>query len=444
MRRASLAPVLMVSLGLSSPVVVADAAAPGQGRQPDALWRSAPERIERHRKADATIEVFDASGKALAGVKVRVEQTRHAFLFGSNIFMWGKIPDAEREAAYRRRFAELLNYATLPFYWPSYEPRRGEPDHRRTEEVARWCQQHGIVAKGHPLAWNFADPQWLPGEPQEIRRLQMARIDDCVSRFAGLIDRWDVVNEATHFDRPEFFRRAPKMTGMWQTVGQMEFTKECFVHARKANPKATLLINDYRTDAAYERVIERLTDPNGKPLYDVIGIQSHMHGGTWPNEKIWEICERFSRFKVPLHFTETTILSGKRGWEKRGPWQSTPEGEMFQAKEVERFYTMLFSHPAVEALTWWDFSDYRAWQGAPAGFLRADMSPKPVYERLLTLIKQKWWTRAEVTTGSDGSTKFRGFLGDYRVTVTPSSGEPSTSQFTLSKTGPNHWSIRLK
>ena len=29
----------------------------------------------------------------------------------------------------------------------------------------------------------------------------MARIDDCVKRFAGLIDRWDVVNEATHFDR---------------------------------------------------------------------------------------------------------------------------------------------------------------------------------------------------------------------------------------------------
>lgn len=444
MRRCLFCFALIVSFSLPSNGLAADQAAPLAARPSDDLWHSAPARIAKHRQADATIEVFDASGKPLAGAKIRVEQTRHAFLFGSNIFMWGRIQDADKEAAYRRRFAELLNYATLPFYWPMYESRRGEPDHRHAEEVARWCQQHGIVTKGHPLAWNFADPQWLPDDPQEIRRLQMARIDDCVSRFAGLIDRWDVVNEAAHFDRPEFFRRAPKMTGMWQKVGQMEFTKECFVHARRANPKATLLINDYRTDAAYERVIEQLVDLGGKPLYDVIGIQSHMHGETWPNERIWEVCERFSRFKVPLHFTETTILSGERGWEKRGPWPSTPEGETFQAKEVERFYTMLFSHPAVEALTWWDFSDYHAWQGAPAGFLRADMSPKPAYERLLALIKGKWWTKADLTTQPDGTVRFRGFLGDYRVTVTASSGASVASQFTLTKSGPNQWTIRLK
>lgn len=444
MHRALHALVMILSISVLSKVLAAEAVVPGGAGRADAVWKSAPKRIEKHRKADATIEVLDASGKPLAGAKLRVEQTRHAFLFGSNIFMWGKIPDPGKEAAYRQRFAALLNYATLPFYWPSYESRRGEPDHRHTEEVARWCQQHGIVTKGHPLAWNFADPQWLPDDPQEIRRLQMARIDDCVSHFAGLIDRWDVVNEPTHFDRPQFFGRAPKMTGMWQKVGQMEFTRECFVHARKANPKATLLINDYRTDAAYERVIERLVDPSGKPLYDVIGIQSHMHNGTWPTEKIWEICERFSRFKVPLHFTETTILSGERGWEKRGRWQSTPEGELFQAKEVERFYTVLFSHPAVEALTWWDFSDFHAWQGAPAGFLRADMSPKPAYETLLALIKDKWWTKVELTTGSNGTASFRGFFGDYRVTVTPPSGASAASQFTLAKTGANRWSIQLK
>ena len=176
MRYVTLLRILLVFAGLSSAAL---AAAP---RSDEELWNSAPARIEQHRKADATIEVVDASGKPLSGVKVRVEQVRHEFLFGSNIFVWGRVGDAEKEAAYRRRFAELLNYATLPFYWPSYEPRRGEPSHRRTEEVARWCQEHGIATKGHPLAWNLADPGWLPSDVQEIRRLQMARIDDCVSR----------------------------------------------------------------------------------------------------------------------------------------------------------------------------------------------------------------------------------------------------------------------
>ena len=390
-------------------------AAPPSG---DEILSGAAARIESHRKADAVVRVVDAGGQPVPDVEVQIEQTRHAFLFGSNIFQWGRLPSETLENAYRDRFAALLNYATLGFYWPAYERRQGEPRHEFTEQVARWCAEHGIATKGHPLAWNYADPSWLPEDPETIHRLQMDRIDDCVSRFRGLIDRWDVVNEATHFDRDEFLQKAPRHTRMWKHVGQIPFTRECFQHARASGPQATLLINDYRTDPLYERVIEQLTDDQQRRLYDVVGIQSHMHGGPWTTEAIWEVCERYARFGVPLHFTETTILSGARQRPAQGElWPSTPEGEAFQAQEVVRFYTVLFSHPAVEAITWWDFSDYHAWQAAPAGFLRDDMSPKPVYDALLSLIKGQWWTRTSVRTDKDGAASFRGFLGDYRVTV---------------------------
>jgi GH35 family endo-1,4-beta-xylanase len=409
------------------------------------LLAGADARIEQHRKADAVVSVVDASGKPVPDAKVTVEQTRHAFLFGSNIFNWGRLPNDEMEAAYRKRFAELLNDDTLPFYWSSYERERGKPIHGQIEAAARWCQEQGIACKGHPLAWNSGDPPWLPDDLDQIRRLQMARIEDCVSRFRGLIDRWDVVNEATHFDRKEFVEsRSPKLSAVWQKVGQMEFTRECFVHARQAGPHATLLINDYRTDPPYERVIEQLVDAEGRPMYDVIGIQSHMHGGAWPTGKIWEVCERFSRFDVPLHFTETTILSGDRGWQRRrgADWPSTPEGEAYQAEQVARFYTMLFSHPAVEAITWWDFSDYHAWKRAPAGFLRKDMSPKPVYDELMKLVKGKWWTKATLTTGDDGTAGFRGILGDYRVVATVGGKSVDTS-LTLKKGDDNRWVLKL-
>lgn len=433
---------LTILAGLASAWLSVGAALGGEAPSDDDLLAKADQRIEQHRKADATLLVVDASGKPIPGAKVAVEQTRHAFLFGSNIFMWGKVGNEKGEEAYRQRFSELLNYATLPFYWPSYEPRQGQPIHEHTGEVARWCKEQGIATKGHPLAWNFSDPRWLPSDPDEIRRLQMARIDDCVSRFAGLIDRWDVVNEATHFDREEFLRNSPKMSAMWKKVGQIEFTRECFEHARKANPKATLLINDYRTDPAYEKLIEKLVDEQGKRLYDVIGIQSHMHGGIWSNQQIWRVCERFARFGVPLHFTETTVVSGPRGKDGKG-WLTTPEGEATQAREVVRFYTMLFSHPAVEAITWWDFSDYHAWQGAPAGFLRSDMSPKPAYEELKKLIKGKWWTKTEATTDAKGKTAFRGFQGEYRVVVTAPGKPPVELRVMLSKKGPNEFTANL-
>lgn len=407
------------------------------------ILREAPARIEKYRTAEAEVIVTDAKGAPVAEASVEVEQTRHQFLFGCNIFLWGRLENSELQEKYREQFAALLNYATLAFYWPTYEPFPGKPNHEYAERVARWCQERGIVTKGHPLAWNYSDPRWLPQDPEEIFRLQLARIDDCVRRFRGLIDRWDVVNEATHYDRDECWRQAPRMTRMWQEVGQVEFVKACFRKAREASADAVLIINDYRVDPAYERLIEQLVDEDGRPLYDVIGIQSHMHGGVWSTERIWDICERFSRFGVPLHFTETTILSGPRQRPAGRPWATTPEGEAVQAREVERFYTVLFSHPAVEAITWWDFSDLRAWQGAPAGLVRADMSPKPAYEVLRGLIKGKWWTRTQVSTDAAGKARFRGFLGDYAVRVRTTDGRELALQFTLRKDAENVWTIQL-
>jgi GH35 family endo-1,4-beta-xylanase len=386
------------------------------------LLAGAEERIRRCRKSPAVVEVVSAARPAPEAV-VQIQQTRHRFLFGCNIFLWRPIdaarpdnPTARLQEAYRQRFADLFNYATLGFYWWGYESQAGQPRHEYTEQVARWCQAHQIAAKGHPLAWNWGEPRWLPDSPEEVLRLQLGRIEDCVKRFAGLVDYWDVVNEAVEFDRPECQRQAPRLTAAWAKLGRVEFTKRCLERARAASPKAFLLVNDYIVDPRYEKLLEELKGSDGRLPINAIGIQSHQHGGVWPNRKIWDVCERFGRFGLPVHFTETTILSGQRGWFlPPDQWLSTPEGEKWQAQEVVRFYTMLFSHPAVEAITWWDFSDLGAWQGAPAGLVRKDMSPKPAYEELRRLVKGQWWTRTEGKTDQHGIFRWEGFYGQYTI-----------------------------
>lgn len=407
-------------------------------------------RIRARRTIDATLKIVGPDGKPLAaGQQVKIEQTRHAFLFGSNIFSLGRYRDEKLNEAYAARFAELLNFATLGFYWNAYEPERGKPDYARTERVTPWCREHNITCKGHPLAWNWADPPWLPDDPDEVARLQMQRITDIVGRFKQDIRYWDVVNEATHHDRPDFLKRSPKLSAAITRMGVPAFTQQAFKTARQADPNAVLIINDYRTDREYiTKVISKLVDESGKPLYGVIGIQCHQHGGAWSPKQTWEICERFAPLGKPLHFTEATILSGTLGWERRQShpnesWDSTPEGEKRQAEEVVRFYTVLFSHPAVEAITWWDFSDNQAWQGAPAGFLRKDMSPKPAYDALKGLIKGKWWTTTEVAAEADGEAEFRGFLGDYRITVA-GGDRPLVGTFTLRKGAAGPIEVRVK
>ena len=43
-------------------------------------------RIEKYRKGDLTIRVVDASGRPVKNALVSIKQTRHAFLFGCNVF----------------------------------------------------------------------------------------------------------------------------------------------------------------------------------------------------------------------------------------------------------------------------------------------------------------------------------------------------------------------
>ena len=427
----------LAALVLAAPVFAAENAA-------DPLTAEATSaRIQKHRTADVTLTILNLDGRPLANAAVTVEQVRHKFLFGCNAFGARPQDTSETQKAYQDRFAALLNYATLPFYWGGYERQEGQTDDGRLRVMAQWCRNNLIRAKGHPLCWHMIEPKWLAGRPlEEVEKLQLARITRDVTAFAAgdLIRTWDVVNEAVVM--PGFEGGKGAIPQLCQKLGRVELIKRTFAAARAANPKAFLLLNDFDTSPKYEALIKDCLAA-GVPI-DAVGIQSHMHGGYWGGKRVWDVCERFARFGKPLHFTETTIISGdtKRrgdGMSRQAGWDSTPEGEERQGREVADFYRVLFSHPAVEAITWWDFSDAGAWQAAPAGLVRKDMSPKPAYEALAKMIKKEWWTGPlTLKTNAQGKVNFRAFLGVYSVRA-----ERLTGTFDLAAPGPATAAARL-
>jgi len=376
--------------------------------------------IRRHRTADVTLTVRDRRGRPLADAPLVVQQTRHQFLFGCNAFSILGLDVPEQTAAYRKRFAELLNFATLPFYWRGYEKDEHKPQTRRLKAMAAWCASHGVRPKGHPLVWHNSQPEWIQDRSlAEFERLQMRRVVRDVRQFRGLVDTWDVINETEIL--PRFTLPLDRLPRLCHMIGRVEIIKRSFDAARAANPNATLILNDYETSPAYEEIIERCLDA-GVGI-DIIGIQSHMHTGYWGAEKTADVLRRFSRFRKPIHFTELTILSGKlkdindTDWESRHEnWTTTDDGELRQAEQAADFYRVLFAHPAVEAITWWDFCDQKSWMGASLGFLRADASPKPMYDELKKTIKGEWWTGPlKLRTDGDGRASFRAFLGTHIV-----------------------------
>jgi len=373
----------------------------------------AVERIPKVRRSRIVVTARDSSGKPLAGCRIRLVQETHEFLLGCNAFALFSGEEGRQER-YQSAFSALFNYATLPFYWGSYEKERGVKRVADLERMARWCRERCIAVKGHPLVWHEVWPKWGPMDADGARSMSEARVRELVSWFAGLVDRWDVVNEATVSERFE------NGVGAWaKRDGSAAMVGECLSWARQAGPRACLLYNDYNISPEFESLVGALKG-QGSP-FDAIGIQSHMHQGEWTLEKAWTVCETYARFGLPLHFTELTVLSGEHGWLKAAPWPTTPEGEGSQAEYVEKLYTVLFSHPAVAAVTWWDMGD-GSWQGAPAGLVRADLSPKPAYERLRDLFLRRWRTAVEVETGADGSVSVDAYRGTYSVSAATPAG----------------------
>ena len=266
---------------------------------------------------------------------------------------------------------------------------------------------------------------------EEILKAQLDRIERDVTDFKGVIDMWDVINEVVIM--PIFDKYDNGITRLCKEKGRFGIIKEVFEATKAANPDAILLLNDFNTSVSYEILIEGCLDA-GVPI-DVIGVQSHQHQGYWGLEKTQEVLERFSKFGLPLHFTENTLISGKLmdpeivdlNDYQVDEWPTTPEGEERQAKEMAEIYDILFQHPSVESITTWSIVDNK-WLGAPAGILRADNSKKPSYDALEELVKNKWWTREEFVTDDEGNVSFEGFLGDYEIIA-----GSLKSQFTLDK-----------
>lgn len=145
---------------------------------------------------------------------------------------------------------------------------------------------------------------------------------------------------------------------------------------------------------------------------------------------LYRLMDCYAKLGKKEQITEMTIPA----------YGSDAENEHIQAELLARLYAVFFSHPAMEAVIYWNLVDgYAAFapQGDMTagenkyygGLLNFDCSEKESYRTLYRLIHEVWHTSA-VKEAPGGQADFRGFYGDYEVTVTVN-GKPVTSSFTL-------------
>ena len=396
-------------------------AADGQ-RQEDRILAESDAEIERTRKGDALIRVVDGQGRPVNGAKVMIEQVGHEFLFGCNIFGFDQFKTEAQNEQYQRRFADLFNYATVGFYWKWYESERGKPRYAYTDKVVAWCAEHEIRLKGHPLLWadEAGIPPWSKGQPSPD--LQRARVTEIMGLYQGKIEFWEVVNEPSHL--PSLNIDAP------------------YRWAREADPRATLIVNDYYVMADGHPPFFRLLQEaiaKGVP-FDGIGIQAHEpRTMRFPLERVKRTLEKYATLGKSLNITEFTPASSGEpitGSHVKGVWD-----EAAQADYAVKFYRVCFAHPKMVALTWWDLCDTHSWLKG-GGMLRSDLTPKPVYTALQKLIREQWHTRRAGVTDQAGAFPIRGFYGRYEAQVEDGTRK-TTATFHLDRDGQKAIVLRL-
>ncbi len=368
----------------------------GPRREEDTV-KAAEENITKVRAGEASLQLLDAQGTPLATTELSLELINHDFLFGANLCGFDAYKNKSKDDAYKLRFAELFNYATLPFYWRFLEPKKGQPNYMSQDMMVQWCMEHQIKMKAHPLLYDHeaGRPLWSASQPPQ--EVQKKHVEEVMQRYKDQITFWEVVNEPVN---------APGLS-----------VDPAFRWAREILPNAQLVINEYgifyEGYPQFYQFIEK-TIKAGIP-FDVIGIQAHAPDDwAFPLDGVQMVLDHYAPFNKAIHITELTPCSNHK-LVQGAPWRQMWD-ETQQADYAEKLYKVCFAHPAVGAISWWDFTDINAWK-ADGGLLRADMSPKPAYDRLHKLIKETWHTSVKGATDAGGLFKFSGFYGTYKVAI---------------------------
>jgi endo-1,4-beta-xylanase len=219
-------------------------------------------------------------------------------------------------------------------------------------------------------------------------------ITTVVSRYAGQMHSWDVVNEQVETWEANVggIRVTP-----WLTLLGHGYMDLAFRTAHAADPQALLVYNDYALElnadwhaARRQRVVRLLQDfkSQGTPVH-ALGIQSHITpDGVFDPAIVTNCLNHVAAMGYTIIISEMDVV------DKLFPADITCRDAMV-ADVYRRFWTAALAHPAVKVALTWGLTDKYTWLNAVSMARRADGLPvrglplddqyhkKPAYEVLL-------------------------------------------------------------
>lgn len=404
----------------------------------DLVLAIAEAEIPKVRKGRTSIQVRDAAGIPVTGAKIHFQQREHDFLFGA-VESFGFRSAKPGNSGFTKTFQTLreagFNHLTVHVSWLEIEKQPGKYQFEQWDRSLgiRQAVENGLSLKLRGLIHADAMPQYVKsGDFKDFRKALLAYtkafLDHYKSNYGESVVSVEVINEASlhHFD---FLKKRADKIDMIDTVSAM---------ARKSFPQATIIVNDVDNDlgqrfdedpdwqhveSPYEayRAFSAMGadyDANGLEWYP--GLQANFFGimqfqGPLQNfSKISAELDRYGTLSKPLHLTEFAIPSTYKDSWGSGLWKENWDPGI-QGEYAKRFYTIAFSKPYIEEITYWGISDNEPWV-VTGGLMDKKYQAKPVLD-ILSKLLNSWLSSGEVITDSQGRSSIEGFAGDYTYSV---------------------------
>lgn len=266
--------------------------------------------------------------------------------------------------------------------WDHMRPSQDTFNFVDSDAIMEFAEANGQVMRGHTLMWHNQNPAWvMEGDftPEQLRAILKDHIETVVSRYAGRMQQWDVVNEI--FDDNAVLRTEGNI---WVRELGPEIIADCFRWAHAADPEAMLYFNDYnvdginpKSDAYYALIQELLAD--GVPVHG-FSTQGHLSLRYGFPGDLAENLQRFADLGLQTAITELDV--------RMDVVDGVEPTEAQLAQQAEYYRRVTEAALAVEgftSLTLWGVLDRYSWvpgtfpgEGA-ATVLWDDFTRKPAY-----------------------------------------------------------------
>lgn len=318
-----------------------------------------------HNMSQATDLAFSGPSKSFP-VKGQFSLKQRAAAKGIIYGAAGNYRALTQDTEYAQVFAENCGILVPEneLKWEALRPSPDRFDFTRSDWLAQFAKQNGMLFRGHTLVWDQSNPKWLNDiTAQNAEQVLVKHINKVVKHYAGRIHSWDVVNEAIAAD---WSKRDDRLhfTNQWFKLLGKDYIDIAFKVAGAADPKTMLVYNDRyfeydtpRDEAARVAVLKLLEwlKSRNAPVH-ALGIQAHLDGAEtrFNQKKYRDFLSEVAGMGLKILITELDV-------EDKNLPADLEVRDRAVARAYEEYLSVALDERAVIAVLTWGMSDRYTW-----------------------------------------------------------------------------------